>query len=459
MWNPEAAARALATPLPHDIQKRKQAGDLNGARLAIDKRLEGDLPRALRDRLLYERERLHLIPMQYTLTRAEALCGLCERMPGMTPERFDEWEALGRMDFCWLNGEKRYLHNLPASVEKGFAAPEPDDPSALRRARDITAMKRDGRMRRRIALRASIRARDDAFVPGETYRAHLPFPIPCAQQSGVELLRAEPPCLPDQADALQRTAFFETRLFENRAFAVEYAYDSETVYVDALHGALPHAHVYPNARPATEDDIAQATPFMLFTPALRALCAELSGGEREPLLLARRFYDYVTRNVTYSYMPEYLLLEDPGQYALVNQKGDCGLQALLFILLCRIAGIPARWQSGLVIDADGAGNHDWAQFYAEPFGWLFCDLSMGGSAWRRGDEEAHGFYFGNVDAMRMVANRAFQRPLKPAKRHIRTDPYDNQRGELECGSRGFRVYELETKVTVLEPAEVTKASS
>ena len=34
--------------------------------------------------------------------------------------------------------------------------------------------------------------------------------------------------------------------------------------------------------------------------------------------------------------------------------------ALTFITMCRIAGVPARWQSGLYVAPDSVGSHDWA---------------------------------------------------------------------------------------------------
>ena len=37
--------------------------------------------------------------------------------------------------------------------------------------------------------------------------------------------------------------------------------------------------------------------------------------------------------------------------------------ALTFITMCRIAGVPARWQSGLYVAPDSVGSHDWAEFY------------------------------------------------------------------------------------------------
>ena len=57
------------------------------------------------------------------------------------------------------------------------------------------------------------------------------------------------------------------------------------------------------------------------------------------------------------------------EYCATNLRGDCGVQALLFITLCRIAGVPAGWESGLYSNPVSLGAHDWAMFYAEPYGW------------------------------------------------------------------------------------------
>ena len=104
---------------------------------------------------------------------------------------------------------------------------------------------------------------------------------------------------------------------------------------------------------------------------------------------------------------------------------------LLFVILCRIAGVPARWQSGLSIDPDYVGAHDWAQFYLEGWGWLFADCSYGGSAWRAGSRKRHLFYFGNLDPMRMAANQAYQAEFVHPGKQLRVDPFDNQGGEME----------------------------
>ncbi|MEF9918389.1 MAG: transglutaminase-like domain-containing protein, partial [Eubacterium sp.] len=128
---------------------------------------------------------------------------------------------------------------------------------------------------------------------------------------------------------------------------------------------------------------------------------------------------------------EYLTIENIPNYAATNLKGDCGIQALLFITMCRCAGIPAKWQSGIYANPVTLGNHDWALFYIAPYGWLHCDCSFGGSAYRNGAEKRWNFYFGNLEPFRMSANSEFQLDFDPPKDQLRADPYDNQRGEVE----------------------------
>ena len=136
-------------------------------------------------------------------------------------------------------------------------------------------------------------------------------------------------------------------------------------------------------------------------------------------------------------MPSYILLDNIADNCARNHTGDCGVFALLFLTLCRCAGIPAQWQSGLTAEPDFIGGHDWVRFYVEPYGWLFADTSYGTGAVRLGKEERRKFYFGNLDPYRMVANSAFQVPFTVAKQQMRADPYDNQLGEIETDTRGF----------------------
>ena len=152
---------------------------------------------------------------------------------------------------------------------------------------------------------------------------------------------------------------------------------------------------------------------------------------------ARRIYDYVTLNVHYFFQPPYIVHENIADSCARNLHGDCGMMAALFIALCRISGIPAQWQSGLVARPELAGCHDWAMFYIAPKGWMYADCSAGASMARAGNEAMRLHYFGNLDTDRMVANRALSAPLTPPMETLRADPCDNQVGELEADGHGL----------------------
>ena len=111
--------------------------------------------------------------------------------------------------------------------------------------------------------------------------------------------------------------------------------------------------------------------------------------------------------------------------------------AILFITLCRIAGIPARWQSGLDAEPNDVGEHDWAQFYVPSIGWCYCDPSFGRSCRLRNKEELWNFFFGNIDPFRIPLNCDMQYDFVPAKKFIRYDPTDSQAGEIECDDYGY----------------------
>ena len=424
---------ALSLPLPEDILKRKWAGDLDGAVKAIDLRLEGELPDMLRRRLVTEKERIRRLPTQYPWNREQAIAQLQSLVPDVTAEEFDALELAGRIDFIYIGGEKRYFVRFHRTLIKF-----PDMMRRMGKTVDgksawldpmIAIIREKGVLRRRITLETSVYADEAAFVPGE-YRAWLPFPAPCAQQSDIRLLSGDPDEIAPE-NAVARTAYWRRTLKSWQKFSMTYSYVSCIRYADPLHAPAPEQPLYPAAPPPTEADLAEEGAYIRFTPYLRALERELSRGANTPADKAWRYYEFITTKVKYSFMRDYFQIDDHGEYCAVNLKGDCGLQALLFISLCRIGGIPARWQSGMSIDDGYVGSHDWTQFYLPGWGWLFADPSFGGGAYRSGSESRHAFYFGNLDTMRMVANCRYQADITPLAEQFRVDPFDNQSGEIE----------------------------
>jgi transglutaminase-like putative cysteine protease len=189
--------------------------------------------------------------------------------------------------------------------------------------------------------------------------------------------------------------------------------------------------------PAVSPYVREA-PHVVFTPEMRALSQEILNGETHPLLKARRFFNWIAENIQYSYAVEYSTIANIGDYCRRRRYGDCGQEALLFITLCRLNGIPARWQSGWNLFPNDRSIHDWTEIYMEPYGWMPCDPYMGVWAMRytpiltpEQRIEVRDFYFGGLDQYRLAANSDHCQTLTPAKRTPRSDDVDFQRGELE----------------------------
>lgn len=413
----------LSAGVPADVQRLYMAGYFAAANARIDQLLAQDrLPYTGKNALLALREIMRRIPDNYTLDREAAIALVQKEIPDFTPAEFDALVADDRVDWRYIEGEPYYLDRFlealrlyPDMIARGLTP----DPASGVRGKVMAAMKERGHLSATITLRASV-GPDHPADPDAELRAWLPIPAACEQQSEIEILDATPGTEFAHSDAEQRTAYWCGRAGEG-PFTVTYRYHIRADYRDM--DTLTPDEVQPTFCTGEQ------APHIVFTPWLRGLCAEITEGCHGPVEKARAIYDYVTTHTNYRYQPAYACLESIADNCAKSGWGDCGVMALLFITLCRIAGIPARWQSGLYVTPQGASSHDWAQFYIAPYGWLWADCSFGSGAHRRGDEERRRFYFGNLDPLRMVANREFYAQLTPPDEEWRNDPYDNQAGE------------------------------
>lgn len=448
--------RFLSVGLPEDIARRKAWGDLEGAIRLIDREFRRqDLPEALRNCMTVEREIMCRIPEDYPLTRADALAEIRQHIPDFTEKEFDERVDAGKIGWVYLNGEMHFFNRFFSSMCKAEPAFAQRAGVMMHGVESVTReegegrldrvarlMRQNGSMTNRIRIRASVRVKDECFLPGMFVRAHLPIPAACEQQSDIRIEKIFPETgrvAPE--DAAQRTVCWEETMTENHPFVVEYSYLHTATYHDL--SDVRADSVQPTF------DTEEIAPHVVFTPFIHSLVDKLTKGTDNPLEKARRFYDFITLQMRYNFMPSYFILEDIAQSCARSYTGDCGVFALLFLTLCRCAGIPAQWQSGLTAEPDFIGGHDWVRFYIAPYGWLFADPSYGTAAVRAQNEERRRFYFGNLDAYRMVANREFQAPFTVPKQYWRMDPYDNQLGEIETDKRGLRSYEFERSKEIL----------
>ena len=485
----------LKIQLPENILKAKWCGDFTRAFRLIDLAEKDEkTPDFLKKRLLVEKEILERSALDFNFTEEEAVKFVQKDIPDFSLQELNDWIDKGAIQWIYVDG-KLHLHdrfyeclldNEPSIARRAGKVTEnfEETPGSLLKNRFIQEIKSSGRKRAHIRIKAQIQIKEEAFTPGNVL-VHLPIPKPQINMGNIRILRTFPENSEECAvvigseDQTARTVSFRKEMKENHPFFVEYEYDSTVCYHD-LSGDKDSAPVPEEApKKGAEDalaaakeklgaetldiqpqDLQEIQPHVMFTPTIQALCEELSKGLTTDLQKARAFYDYVTTKVSYSYMRQYITLEEITEYAALGLKGDCGVQALLFITLCRAAGIPARWQSGLYVtpniyDQEGnlleevyAGMHDWAMFYLKEYGWLFADCSFGGSAFRSGNLERWNYYFGNLDTFRMAANDAFQAPLIPEKKQTRFDPYDNQVGEIEYDDRPVSRFDMDRSFEV-----------
>lgn len=431
----------LNDALPADIARRKEMGDLEGAVRLIDRRLSEGVQPLLIPRLEAERLRLSRLREDYPYPAGKALEMIQEEWPQCTQAQFDALLDGGRIDWRMIDGRlhchSEFLESLRIYPQEAPGLRQEETDHTVRDA-VLSRMEERGELTARITVRAAIRA----LVPteGREVQAWLPIPAACPQQSGICILEHTPGGVAAPEQAPQRTMWWRTR--GGKEFTVTYRYLFRARYVDPM--ALPLDPVQPTF------DLEEQAPHIVFTPYLRGLAAEICRGCSTPAEKARAIYDYVTGRVDYRYQPAYLQLDCIADQCAKTLRGDCGVFALLFITLCRIAGIPARWQSGLAVRPDSVGPHDWAMFYLAPHGWLWADCSFGSSARRSGEDGRRRHYFGSLDPWRMVSNSAFQAPLTPPVPDWRQDPYDNQVGELMVDGRGLSAGERETSQELLD---------
>ncbi len=433
----------LMDALPADVKRRTAAGDIDGVLRLIQGYLSSDKQPELAPRLRAERFRLSRLERNFPHTREQAIALVREEWPGFTPEQFDALVDARRIDWRYVNGAPHFHSRFVNSLRV-----YPDEVPGLKvKAEDHTArdemlerMEAQGGLSADITLRAYIRARTPSA--GKRVQAWLPIPAACPQQDAayIEILSATPGAQLAPAAAEARTIYWDSG--ERDCFEVVYRYRHTAKYVQPL--TLPWDGSNPQFYTG------EFLPHIAFTPYLRELAHRLTAGLDTPVERAAAIYDYVTENVDYRYQPDYILLDDIADSCAKELRGDCGVMALLFITLCRIAGVPARWQSGLHVTPEEAGCHDWAMFYASGYGWLYADPSFGSSSRRNGETRRRAHYFGNLDPCRMVANSAFQAPLTPSDPCYRADPYDNQLGEMTVDGVGLAGGEMERDVEVVE---------
>jgi hypothetical protein len=381
----------------------------------------------------------------FPYTDAEIRAQLERAIPDITQHDVDRWRETGELQARMIDGKNCYFREAVSNLFRASdearrrRAVTPPPPKKfnlnalieeLVRLSDKSNSDEIYPVKHNVRYELVVNEVHPRLQPGAKVRAWLPFPQEYRQQRDVKLIRSEPPHVTiSENGAPHRTIYFEDTVGDPSKpprFRVEFEFTT-SAYCPKLETAKVEPYDVDSA--LYREFTAERTPHIVVTPEVKQLAIEIVGDEANPLEKARRVFRWVSQNIPWCSEMEYSIIPNISQKGLSARRGDCGVQGLVFITLCRAAGVPARWQSGWQTKPNDWNMHDWSEFYVEPWGWLPADASYG--VRDHADPRVRDFLCGHMDPYRLIVNLDYARPLDPPKTSFRSEPNDFQRGEIE----------------------------
>ncbi len=398
--------------------------------------------------------------LEYSLDADGLLAKVRKSVPDATARDVERWAKESRARYRVIDGRRLYFRREPQNIflfsevararraRAGNAPREPrwkltDHLRAVVEEAEQTGQTEVKPVRHHVTFTLTVRPHTPGVQAGSRVRVWLPFPQEYRQQRDVRLISAstEPKLIAPNAvegnpvgGAAQRTVYFEETVTDPAqplTFQEDFAYTSYAYYP-----RLDEAKVQPLPADWNGACLGERPPHIVFTPALRRQASRIVGRETNPLAKARKIFRWVSANIRWNAEDEYGIIPSFAVKGITAGRGDCGVQGTVFITLCRIADIPARWQSGWETKPTASwGMHDWAEIYLAPWGWLPADASYGVQT--SDDPRIADFYCGHQDSYRTIFNLDWGRELFPPKASLRSEPADFQRGEVEVDGRNL----------------------
>jgi hypothetical protein len=421
--------------------------------------LSSDLRRAID----LEIEKIRRTRQDYPLTRSTLLEAFQRRFRNFTEQELDEAIAADHLDSLEIDGTTRFVGSSVSNLlwRRGEALRsrliKPAGPS--HHAHLYKIMQEIGDTTNSSAgpyvlpqdwqATITLTVAPNTVPAGHLVRAWLPYPQELPHQTSVTLIETVPAggwIAP--AETTQRSVYLERMALAQTTTTFQATYRFRTF----ARLFRPQDHVvrpFPSSPSSPWRQYLESRPphLDLADGVIRSTAREIVGDTTHPLAKVRLIHQWMIRNLIYQYAREYSTLDNIARTTLDHRAGDCGQHGMLFLALCRVSGVPARWTSGWeMTDPEGeAYLHDWTEVWIEPYGWIPVDTDMALVAVRHPDggitpkqaQELADFYVGNMDGHRLTVNQDYGRPLVPAKKDFRSETVDFQRGELESDGKNL----------------------
>lgn len=371
---------------------------------------------------------------------------LTKYFPNVTNQMIAKWEKEGKLETLIIDGEKRYFRNAVWNLfridEQAAKAKEKvDGPRDSELFDHVNEYFRDNLPDNadpntyhlnpaEVQISYSLTVKADAVPAGEIIRAWLPYPRKDAenfQDISLKTTSQEQFILAPE-EQIHSSIYMEKVAIagEPTVFSYEANYQATDYWVLVNKQKVAD---YDTNSLLYKEYTSERLPHIPFSPEMKALATKITKGKTSPYDKALAIWNYIGENIPWTSALEYSTMPSISSYCALNGRGDCGMKAMLFITLCRISGVPAKWQSGWYMYDVERNLHDWAEIYFEGIGWVPVDPDF--NRRKTGDVSKDQFFFGGRDKYRLVVNEDFGGDFYPAKIYPRSETVDFQRGEVE----------------------------
>jgi Transglutaminase-like superfamily len=396
--------------------------------------------------LSFQKERMDRIRKDFRKSEDDVLNFIKKYYPNASSKDLKKWEINGSLEFKIIDGEKYYFNRAASNLfridKEAKLQKEKIDginksnhriflegylPEVIEKSKEH---KNNFVLPVKMRLNYKLVVEPDVIPEGEIIRCWLPYPREKGErQKDVKLVSINNENYVISLEQnLHRTIYTEQIAVKGKA--TEFKLSVEFTGVNEFHKLTP-ASVVKYKKDSSEyiKYTSERLPHIQFTKRIKEISNTIVGKEKNPIIIAKKIYKWINDNIPWAGAREYSTIKNISDYCLANMHGDCGIKTLTFITLARYNGIPARWESGLMLHPNSWNLHDWGEVYFEGIGWVPVDQSFG--LIDSEDEDTKWFFLGGNEAYHMIINNDYSQPLFPAKTFPRSETVDFQRGEVE----------------------------
>lgn len=434
-----------------EINNEINKGNFTQAQILIEAKLtDKAISESEKYDLKFQIELMDRIRKDFKRTRDEIVTTLKKYYPDLSDEMMLSWEKDNSLEMKIFDGEKRYFNNAVPNLfrinkeaknyKKKLEGDKLDEFLKIYIPKVVQASDKDKRyvLPVKMKIKYSLAVKPNVIPEGEIIRCWLPYPRESnARQLDIKLISVNKNeyVIADNKN-LQRTIYLEgiTEKDKPTRFEIELEYVSKAEFVNLFNSENGISF---NKNPEIAAEYTKEVfPHIVFSDRIKNLSKEIVGDETSPVMKLKKIFTWVDENIPWASAREYSTISNIPEYSLEDKHGDCGIQTLVFMTLCRYNGIPAKWQSGWMMHPPEVNLHDWCEIYVDGYGWIPVDQSFGIKNYL--NESQKYFFLGGMDAFRFIVNDDYSKPLFPAKIFPRSETVDFQRGEVEW--RGGNLY-------------------